>query len=204
MRRTCPWQAVAAVAIALCCSACTTVIGEGAKKTLEDRQTGDFMTDTQIGTGLMSALAQKDAGLAMDVNIDVWEQRVMLTGTVADAKTRAEVVQMAREDKRAHKVYDEMQVVSAQEIERRRAAKSSRKEGFERFMSDYWIETKISAQLISTREVASVNLRWRSVRNTVYVIGRARSQEELRLALDGIRSVDGVQQVRSFIEVKKY
>jgi len=196
------------MAFVLCTSACTTVIGEGAKKTLEDRHTSDFVTDTQIGTNLMSALAQKDANLAMDVNVDVWEQRVMLTGTVADARTRAEVVQKVREDKRVLKVYDEIQVVSAAEIARRRAlAKqkdASQKEGFERFVSDYWIETKISGALISAREVASVNMRWRSVRNIVYLIGRARTPEEYRKATELIRSVDGVQQLKSFVEVKKY
>jgi osmotically-inducible protein OsmY len=181
---------------------------EGAKKTVENRQTSDFFTDTQISTSLFSALAQKDAGLAMDVNIDVWEQRVLLTGTVADAKTRAEVAQLVRADKRVRRVYDEIQIVSNEELARRRAAATkrdaSKKEGIERFVNDYWIETKISGQLISTRDVSSVNLRWRSVRNVVCVIGRTSTPQEHQKAMDGIRSIEGVQQLKSFVEVKKY
>jgi osmotically-inducible protein OsmY len=199
---------LAAAAALLCAGGCSSVLMEGAKKTAESRQTSDFFTDTQIGTSLFAALAQKDAGLAMDVNIDVWEQRVLLTGTVADARTRAEVEQLVRADKRVHKVYDEIQIVSPEEIARRRAAGSGRdaghKEGFERFVNDYWIETKISGQLISTREVSSVNLRWRSVRNIVCVIGRAQTAGEYRKAMDGIRAVEGVQQLKSFVEVRKY
>lgn len=187
---------------------CASVVMEGAKKTVEKRQTSDFVTDTQIGTALFSTLAQKDSNLALDINVDVWEQRVMLTGTVADAKTRAEVVRLAHADKRVQKVFDEIQVVSLEEQARRRAAASkrdaSKKEGFERFVNDYWIETKITAQLIGTKGVASTNMRWRSVRNTVYVIGRVSSAEEHRLALDGIRAVEGVTQVKSFVEIKKY
>jgi osmotically-inducible protein OsmY len=38
----------------------------------------------------------------------------------------------------------------------------------------------------------------------VYVIGRVSSAGELRLAINGIRAVDGVTQVKSFVEVKKY
>jgi hyperosmotically inducible periplasmic protein len=192
----------------LCASGCTTVLSEGAKRAVENRHTSDFLADAQIGTSLLATLAQKDAGLAMDINVDVWEQRVLLTGTVADARTRAEVAQAARADKRVQKVYDEIQVVSAEELARRRAGANkrdaSKKEGFERFANDYWMETKISGQLIATKDVSSVNLRWRSVRNIVYVIGRAQSQDEHRKAMDAIRAVDGVAQLKSFVEVKKY
>lgn len=132
----------------------------------------------------------------------------MLTGTVADTRTRAEVLQKVHEDKRVQKVYDEIQVVSAQEQDHRRSAASkpdaSKKEGFGRFINDYWIETKIGAQLLGTKDVSSVNLRWRSVRNTVYVIGRAQSAYEQRRALDAIRSIEGVQALKSFVEIKKY
>jgi osmotically-inducible protein OsmY len=187
---------------------CTSILMEGAKKSVEKRQTSDFVTDTQIGTSLFSSLAQKDSNLALDINVDVWEQRVMLTGTVADSRTRAEVVRLVQADKRIQKVFDEIQVVSLEEQARRRAAASkrdaSKKEGFERFVNDYWIETKITGQLIAIKNLASTNLRWRSVRNMVYVIGRVNSAGELRLAVDGMRAVDGVTQVKSFIEIKKY
>jgi osmotically-inducible protein OsmY len=196
------------MAMLLCASGCTTVLSEGAKRAVENRHSSDFLAHAQIGTSLFSTLAQKDAGLAMDVNVDVWEQRVMLTGTVADAKTRAEVVQTVRADKRVQKVYDEIQIVSVEEMARRRAAgnarDASKKEGLSRFANDYWIETKITGQLLATRDVSSVNLRWRSVRNTVYVIGRAQSQDEHRRAMDAIRGVEGVAQLKSFVEVKKY
>ena len=199
---------LAALALLLCTGGCTTVLSESAKRAAENRHSSDFFTDAQIGTSLFSVLAQKDAGLALDVNIDVWEQRVMLTGTVVDAKTRAAVVQMVRADKRVQKVYDEIQTVSADELARRRASVAKRdagkREGLERFASDYWIETKITGQLLATKDVSSVNLRWRSVRNTVYVIGRAQSADEHRKAMDAIRSVEGVAQLRSFVEVKKY
>ncbi|WP_158558844.1 BON domain-containing protein [Rhodoferax lacus] len=198
----------AALALLLCASGCTTVLSESAKRAAESRNSSDFITDAQIGTSLFSALAQKDTALAMDVNIDVWEQRVLLTGTVADARTRNEVAQSVRADKRVLKVYDEIQIVSAEELARRRASVAKRdankKEGLERFASDYWIETKITGQLLSTRDVSSVNLRWRSVRNTVYVLGRAQSADEHRKAMEAIRAVDGVAQLKSFVEIKKY
>ncbi|MEK7222002.1 MAG: BON domain-containing protein [Nitrospirota bacterium] len=192
--------------LALGTAGCTTVIVEAAKKTMEDRLTEDQVTDTKIGTGLLSSLADKDKNLLLDVNVDVWEQRAMLTGTVSDAKVRQDVVRLAQADERIRRIYDEIQIVSKEEQARRReAAKNkdeSKKEGMGQAVNDFWIETKISAQLISTRGITSVNYRWRSVRNIIYLIGRARSENELKTVLDIIRKTEGVSQVKSFVEIK--
>jgi osmotically-inducible protein OsmY len=139
------------------------------------------------------------------VNADVWEQRVLLTGTVVDSLTRQELVRRVKADPRIVKTHDEIQVVSKEEQARRRAAthpSATKREGTDRVMSDVWIETKISAQLIAAKEVTSVNYRWRSVRSTVYLIGRAQSRTELNAVLAIARATDGVAQVKTFIEVK--
>ena len=153
---------------ALASTGCMTVATETAKKAFEDRSTDDQVTDTKIGVGLLAALAEKDANLAIDVSTDVWEQRVLLTGTVSDASSRRAVLQIVHADKRARAVYDEIQMVSKEEQMRRRDAvknkNPNKKEGVDRAVSDFWIETKISAQLITASEVTSVNYRWRSVR----------------------------------------
>ena len=192
--------------IAFGSTGCVTVVTEAAKKTMEDRVTDDQVTDTKIGTGLLSSLADKDKNLLLDVNVDVWERRAMLTGTVSDAKVRQDVVRLAQADERIRRIYDEIQVVSKEEQARRReAAKNkdeSKKEGMGQAVNDFWIETKISVQLISTRGVTSVNYRWRSVRNIIYLIGRARSEGELKTVLDIIRKTEGVSQVKPFVEIK--
>ena len=195
-----------ALATALGVAGCVTVVTEAAKKTMEDRVTDDQVTDTKIATGLLSGLADKDKNLLLDVNVDVWERRAMLTGTVSDAKVRQDVVRLAQADERIRRIYDEIQVVSKEEQARRReAAKNkdeSKKEGMGQAVNDFWVETKISAKLISTSGVTSVNYRWRSVRNMIYLIGRARSEGELKAVLDIIRKTEGVSQVKSFVEIK--
>ena len=185
---------------------CPQILMETAKKTMEDRITDDQVTDTKIGAGILSSFSDKDKSLLLDVNVDVWEHRVMLTGTLDDPKMRQDVVQMVRADQRVRKLYDEIQIVTkAEKDQRREAAKSKdepKKEGVGQAVNDFWIETKISAQLITTRGVTSVNYRWRSVRNVLYLIGRARSEEELKTVLEIIRSTEGVSQVKHFVEIK--
>lgn len=185
-------------------SACTTVVWETAKKLRENRLSEDQFTDSKISASLMAGLADQSLGLLIDVNADVWETRVLLTGMVTDSGIRKEVVRRVRTDKRIQKIYDEIQVVSAAEqAKRREAAKTvSTQASASQPENDFWVETKISAKLMSAQDVISVNYRWRSVRNTLYVIGRAQSKQELTQVLALIKATDGVARIKSFIEVK--
>lgn len=187
-------------------SGCVQVLTETAKKAREDRTTGDQVADGRISTGILSRLSGKDKGLLLDVNADVWEQRVLLTGALSDPKVRGEVVQLVRQDQRVRQVYDEIQIVSNSEQEARREQAEKEKQenpsGARQVVSDFWISTKIEAQLVAASGVRSVNYRWRSVRNTVYIIGRARSPEELNKVLETCRATDGVKSVRHFVEIK--
>jgi hypothetical protein len=47
-----------------------------------------------------------------------------------------------------------------------------------------------------------VNFRWRSVRKTVYIIGRSRSEAELQRVLESCKSVDAVVGSKSFVEAR--
>ena len=192
--------------IGLGLSGCTTVLVESARRIKEDRVADEQFSDTKISASAMSTLMDADKNYLLDVNVDVWEGRLLLTGTVHSASARKEVAQAIRADKRVRRVYDELQIVSIEELQRRRDSvktrSPNRKEGADRVINDYWIETKIAAQLMAAADVSSVNFRWRAVRNVVYVIGRSRSQTEVSAALAIIRAIEGVVQVKSFVEIK--
>ncbi len=189
-----------------CAPTIGTVLTAAAQKAWEDRSTGDQVTDAKITTGILERLADKDKDLLLDVSVDVWEQRVMLTGTLDDAKARDDVAKLARADDRIKAFHNEIQVVStAQRDQRRQQAErkdSGEKGGVGQTVNDVWIETKIKAKLLTASGVTSVNYFWRSVRNAVYVIGRARSSGELDKVLAIIRDTDGVKGVKHFIQIK--
>ena len=187
-------------------ASCTTILMETGKKAFEDRTTEDQVTDSKIGAGILARLSNKDTGLLLDVSIDTWEQRVLLTGTLDDPAVRDEVLQLVRSDTRIKQVYDEIHIVNPEEKERRRKEgeeqKKSNTEGIGQTVNDLWIATKIEAQLIAAKGVTSVNYRWRSVRNQVYLIGRARSEAELNRVLEICRNTKGVASVKHFVEIK--
>jgi hyperosmotically inducible protein len=65
------------------------------------------------------------------------------------------------------------------------------------------LNTKIKAQLLTTRGVANVNFRSAvDSFETVYLLGRARSREELKKALTAARQTKGAKRVVNYVEVR--
>jgi len=193
-------------ATAVLASCTPTILPDVAQAAFEDRITEDQITDTKISSGLLSRLVNKDKNLALDIGIDVWEQRLLLTGTVDSQDTLDQVLALARMDSRITSLYNEIRIVSTLERDQRRQQAETRdsgeKSGIGQTVNDYWLEAKIKAKLIATKGITSVNYRWRSIKNAIYIIGRARSSHELDIVLAVIAETDGVKNIKHFIEVK--
>ncbi len=185
-------------------SGCASVVTSAAQKAWENRSTEDQVTDAKIHTGILDRIKNKDKGLLLDVSADVWEQRVMLTGTLDDSGLRSMVESLAKEDSRIKVLHNEIQIVTKAEKEARRKQKEeggSEKSGTGQAVNDFWIETKIKAQLLTNSDVGSVNYFYRSVLNKVYVIGKAATSVEESLVLSIIKQTEGVKSVTEYIEV---
>jgi len=188
--------------------ATTTACGGGAilrpvQFAFEDRTSEQQITDNKIYLAIVDRWRKADKSLLLDVAADVWEGRVLLTGTVDSADKKAAVAALAAQDGRIVKVYNEVEVASAAEVITRREAQEEAKENSAgQTLTDFWVEQKISARLIGTKDIKSVNYRWRSVKNKVYVIGRAATAGEKARVLDAIRTTSGVERVKEYIWVK--
>jgi osmotically-inducible protein OsmY len=199
--------AAALILSGLSVGGCTpTLMSDAAQAAFEDRITEDQITDLKIASYLLKQLLDIDNNLALDVGIDVWEQRMLLTGGLDNTDSLNKVIELASADNRVKTLYNEIRVVStAERDQRREQSKSSEKsttETVQQTANDYWLETKIKGQLITAKDVRSVNYRWRSVMNTIYIIGRARSQAELDMVMTIIRDTKGVKNIQSFVEIK--
>ena len=179
-----------------------TIISETAKAAFEDRLAEEQVVDAKIKTGIVSRVIDIDKSLILDVSVDVWKNRVMMTGALSDSDIRNSVIRAAQEDSRISDFYNDIHIVSPEEQSQRREWMDKAKSGGQtvsNVVSDVWIETKISAQLISAEDVTSVNYRWRSVLGAVYIIGEAASSSELNKVLDIISATKGVKSVKSHV-----
>ena len=188
--------AILGTVFVLLLSGCTQVLTEAAQKAYEDRTTEDQVLDGKIAAAFLDKLTGKDAGLALDVSMDVWEQRAMVTGVVDSPSLKNEILGMAKADSRIKTLYDHISVVTTAEKEARRDAKDKGDDGS---TNDFWLETKIKGQLLTAGGVTSVNYRWRSVENNIYVLGEAATPGEGDKVVSLIKQVEGVKNVTSHI-----
>jgi hyperosmotically inducible protein len=143
----------------------------------------------------------------MDVNIDIWKQNVMLTGLVDSKGKYYDVTSLVKQDSRIKNVYDHLVVADQETIDSYHQAEDEYgknavpTDSATQSVSDIWIESQIKALLLAEKGVTSVNYRWQSVQNIVYIMGEAQSEEELNKVLSIVRRIKGVSKVVSHVSV---
>ena len=187
------------------CSPTNNIVTSAAKAAFEDRLAEEQVTDAKIKTGILKRMVDIDKMLAIDLSVDVWKKHVMLTGTLSSAAVRNQVARAVNTDKRIKQFYNEVRLITADEQATRREWKEKAKAGADKtaeFFEDFWIETKLSAQLLTAKGVNSVNYRWRSVLGTVYLLGEAQSSKELNAVMTIIKNTKGVRAIKSHVPVR--
>ncbi|MFC1672787.1 BON domain-containing protein [Pseudomonadota bacterium] len=197
---------------ALSMSACTTsnnVVANVAKAAFEDRLAEEQVIDAKIKAAALDRLLSVDKVLVVDINIDVWKTHVMASGTLSDTSLHHKATAALRQDGRIARLYDEVQIVSADAQSERREWKEKAQATAQKtadkaaeVFDDFWIETKISAQLIAADGIKSVNYRWRSVLGTVYLLGEAQSAQELNLVKHIIKNIKGVRALTTHVQLR--
>jgi osmotically-inducible protein OsmY len=153
----------------------------------QERGVGGLASDFSIKTNLQAELAKADPKTAAHIDVTVYEGHVLLTGTTPDPQVKAAAEGAARSIPGVREVFNQIEVgppVSAWHA-----------------TQDAWITSRIRSGLIFS-DVRSVNYTIKTVDHSVYLIGSARSQEELNHATDLARNVQGVKRVVSYIEVR--
>ncbi len=183
MRR--PAAVVLALAAALGLAACASAPQISAiEMVAEDRAFEDQKTDTKIKAGILTDINNRmGTTYAALLNVDVYEQRVLLTGAVDTAGDRVKAGSLAREVPDVDYVINEIQVVPP----------DSEAEGSA--VDDLVIVEKLTVKLASTQGVSHTNWRIRSVNGTVYLFGRSLSQGETRKVLGIARDTADVRKV---------
>ncbi|NIZ03380.1 BON domain-containing protein [Thalassospira lucentensis] len=174
---------------------------------LEDRTGNDQWLDTQIKSGILGEFAKLDHTYLMDVNVDIWKQEVLVTGMVDSKAKYYDVMSLIKQDKRIKTIHDHLEVADAAKIEAYRKAEDEHgknavpTDSATQSVSDVWIEGQIKALLLAEKGVSSVNYRWQSVNNIVYIMGEAQTDPELKKVLSIVRRIKGVKRVVSYIKL---
>ncbi len=151
----------------------------------EDRSSGDIATDLKLKTSIVSSLTDKLGKEGALIGVDVYEQDVMLTGTISTAALKTQATELTKAIAGVKKIYNEVLLDSD-------LAKEPKKGTVAGAVDDTVIEKKIEAQFATTKGINHTNFRWRSVKGHVFLFGRALSAEENASATKVAKSVSNV------------
>jgi osmotically-inducible protein OsmY len=179
------------VAVLGACSPVGVGVGAGATAGVvaaQERPVGEAISDTAIDLEINEALFQAHIDdLFREVNVDVVEGRVLLTGTVRDQEL------VDRAGRIAWKVDGVKQVINEIRVGDDTAVDSVR---------DRWITAKLRGHLLSDTDVLDINYSITTVNGTVYLIGIAQNQAELDRVISHARNLEHVRRVVSHVVLK--
>ncbi len=178
---------------ALLTSGCApTLIASGAAvgaSATEERSLGNNLDDKIIKANITHFFVQSDVNdMLLNVNIEVDEGRVLLTGTVKSQKTSDEATRLAWSAKGVQEVINELKVGEPLSVLTR--------------SNDTWITTQIRSRLIATKDIRSVNYTIEAVNGVVYLLGTAQNSFELDSVTYIAAHTHGVSKVISHVRLK--
>jgi osmotically-inducible protein OsmY len=123
-----------------------------------------------------------------NITTTAYAGRVLLTGSSPTQEAKAQAEQIARRTEGVAGVYNEIQVAPTEDP--LQTAKDS------------WITARVRSDLMFDPDVRSGNYTIETDRQSVYLMGSARSQVELDRATQLARYVPGVERVVSYVDVR--
>ena len=185
-----PAGAVLLIAAGLVLSACgpATVAG-GPDSMAEGRALSAISNDNEISIAINTRfLSEKYRYSYLDVGANVYNGRVMLTGTVENRGDKSTATKLVGTINGVREVINELRIGEPGRMDLAG--------------HDVSIETMLRSQVVSATGAQSKNYRWRCVNGIVYFIGVARSRAELDRVVTAARSMKQVRGVVNHVEVR--
>ena len=155
----------------------------------EERTVGTFIDDSIIAAKLKNLYFNQNEKIFFNVDVEVNEGRVLLTGTVETSDIRIEATKLAWGVNDVATVINDIQI--------------SDNDNILDYADDLVITTKINAKLLLKKEINNLNYNIDTVNKIVYVIGIAQNKNELESVIDIIDSVYGVKEIINYVRLKE-
>jgi osmotically-inducible protein OsmY len=123
-----------------------------------------------------------------NITTTVYAGKALLTGSSPTPQAKSQAVQVASQVQGVARVFDEIQVAPIEEAGG--------------LAQDTWITAQVRSGLVFDGDIRSGNYTVETDRQSVYLMGSARSQAELDKATQHARYVPGVQRVVSYVDVR--
>jgi osmotically-inducible protein OsmY len=159
------------------------VVAEG------DKSLGTAVDDATIKLNISRRLLISKNNLFINVDTNVVEGIVLLTGIVENQESRIEAVKIVWEVEGVNEVINEIEI----------GDKTSIKE----YANDVWITTQIKAFAARDIGLRFISYNIETIRGKVYLAGITSRPEQLETLLNITKSVKGVKDVVNYVVIKE-
>jgi len=162
-------------------------------RAIEARSTEDIAKDNRVVIDVNAIMAEVRT---IKASTEIYEQNLLITGVFADQKSLDQFREQVRQVRGLKNLYWHAVFLSEDERNRRKSELLA-------WNDVLLLETKVGIEMVSTRGVADVNFRTAvDSFGTVYLLGRARSQEELDKAVATVTNTEGVSRLVNYAFVR--
>ena len=184
--------AAAALVLAMplcgCAAAALGTAGAVGVAAVQDKSLGEAVDDATASNQIKSKLLSESANRFGEVDVEVTSGLVLLSGRVDTPEDRVKAEGIAWTSALTRDVANEIRIEPAG--------------GFLANVSDELITARVRSRLVGSSTVKSVNFNIETYNGVVYLMGIARSAEELKHAAEEASVVGGVKQVVSYVRVR--
>ena len=154
-----------------------------------DRSLGTVIDDATIKLNVSAKFLSSDNNLFINIDTNIIEGRVLLTGLVDKQETRIEAVKKVWEVEGVKEVINEIEV----------GDKTTAKE----YANDLWISAQIRALAAKDIGLRSLSYNFETIKGKVYVAGITSRPEQLETLINIIKGVKGVKEIVNYVIVKE-
>jgi osmotically-inducible protein OsmY len=154
---------------------------------VQEKTFGESLDEATSGTTIKSKLFSAGASRFGEVDVEVAGRFVLLSGRVPSEVDKAEAERIAWTVSSIDEVANELVID---------------KFDMGRDINDRWITEQVRARIISDSDVKGVNYNIQVYNGVVYMLGLAKSEDELRRAAEHASKVKGVKKVVSYVKMR--
>lgn len=173
------------------CSPVGMAIGAGATIAVKASQERGLVTsvgDDLLWTEINLAWLDADPVMFQKLMLQVHEGRALVTGMVQQPEMRVEAIRIAWQVEGVKAVINEIGVAETDDLGGN--------------LQDLMIIQALKGKLLIDKAVRSVNYSIESVRGTIYLMGVAQDEIELKRVIDHARDIAYVKRVVSYVRIK--
>jgi osmotically-inducible protein OsmY len=163
-------------------------VGTVGMSAVEHRGITGVASDQYLRMAVDNEIADKLSD-SPDIDVTVYNGRVLLTGIASSQKAKVRAVQVAKGVSGVKEVIDGMNVEG--------------EDGLSEYTRDAWMTAKLKGTLYTDEDVMAPNYQVTTFDKIIYIFGTAYSKEEMKRVIEYAYDITGVKKVVNLIEVVK-